>query len=76
MSHLEKDILKGKFGKNPQLKREAKEELAEGKIEKKTGRHVKVREIAGKMKTYKCDQDHTHRGINKNGDYCPDNIPF
>lgn len=49
MSHLEKDILKGKFGKNPQLKKEAREETAEEKIEKKTGKHVKIREMAGKM---------------------------
>lgn len=50
MSHLEKDILKGKFGNNPQLKKEAREENAEEKIEKKTGKHVKIREIAGKMR--------------------------
>jgi hypothetical protein len=49
MSHLERDILKGKFGKNPQLKKEAREEDAEGKMEKKTGKKVKLREIAGKM---------------------------
>lgn len=53
MSHLEKDILKGKFGKNPQLKKEAREENAEERIEKKTGKHVKVREMAGKMKIAK-----------------------
>lgn len=50
MSHLEKDILKGKFGKNPQLKKEAREEDAEEKVEKKTGKHVKIREVAGKMR--------------------------
>lgn len=50
MSHLEKDILKGKFGKNPQLKKEAREETAEEKVEKKTGKHVKIREMAGKMR--------------------------
>ncbi len=33
--HLEKDILKGKFGKNPKLKKEAKEELVESKGKKK-----------------------------------------
>jgi hypothetical protein len=50
MSHLERDIKKGKFGNNPQLKKEAREEEAEEKVEKKTGKHVKIREIAGKMK--------------------------
>ncbi len=50
MSHLERDILKGKFGNNKQLKKEAREEDAEEKVEKKTGKHVKIREIAGKMK--------------------------
>jgi hypothetical protein len=29
--HLERDILKGKFGKNPKLKKEAREELSEKK---------------------------------------------
>ena len=49
MSHLEKDIIKGKFGRNKQLKKEAREELAEEKVEKKTGKKVKIREIAGRM---------------------------
>lgn len=53
MSHLEKDILKGKFGKDKTLKKEAREELAEEKVEKKTGKHVKLREVAGKMKRIK-----------------------
>lgn len=34
--HLEKDILKGKFGKNKLLKKEAREELEEVKDLKKT----------------------------------------
>ncbi len=50
MSHLEKDILKGKFGGNKTLKKEAREELAEERIESKTGKHVKVCEMAGKMR--------------------------
>lgn len=54
MSHLERDILKGKFGKNKVLKREAREEEAEEKVERKTGKKVKIREIAGKM--HKCVQ--------------------
>lgn len=29
--HLERDILKGKFGKNKELKKEAREELSEMK---------------------------------------------
>lgn len=53
MSHLERDILKGKFGKNKELKKEAREENAEEKVEKKTGKKAKVREIAGKMKVKK-----------------------
>lgn len=53
MSHLERDIAKGKFGKNPQLKKEAREEDAEEKVERKTGKHVKIREIAGKLKKIK-----------------------
>ena len=53
MSHLEKNILKGKFGKNKELKKEAREELVEEKVEKKTGKKAKVREIAGKMKVKK-----------------------
>lgn len=66
MSHLEKDILKGKFGKNPQLKKEAREEEAEEKVEKKTGKKVKIREIAGKMKKFDMKKDlakymHEHR---------------
>lgn len=50
MSHLEKDIIKGKFGKNPQLKKEAREEEVEEDIRNKTGKKVKIREVAGKMK--------------------------
>ena len=53
MSHLEKDILKGKFGKNKTLKKEAREEDEEEKVEEKTGKKVKIREIAGKMKKIK-----------------------
>lgn len=40
MSHLEHDILKGKFGKNKELKKEAREELKEAKgeaLKKKSG---------------------------------------
>lgn len=57
MSHLEKDIIKGKFGQNPQLKKEAREELAESKVEQKTGKHIKIREIAGKMRRDPNDSD-------------------
>lgn len=57
MSHLERDIIHGKFGQNPQLKKEAREELTESKIEKKTGKHVKIREIAGKMRRDPNDSD-------------------
>jgi len=40
--HLEKDILKGKFGKNKELKKEAREELAEME-EKKKGMAKKMK---------------------------------
>lgn len=69
MSHLEKDILKGKFGNNPQLKKEAREEEAEESVEKKTGKHVKIREIAGKMQKINMKKWHL-----KHGDY-PDAKP-
>lgn len=54
--HLERDILKGKFGKNKQLKKEAREELAEAKseaLEKKKGEkceHVMIKTHYG----YRC----------------------
>lgn len=40
--HLEKDILKGKFGKNKQLRKEAREEIAETK-DKKYGMAKKMK---------------------------------
>lgn len=52
--HLEKDILKGKFGKNKQLKKEAREEIEEIKEEHKKGcdceKCSKKSDMAKKMK--------------------------
>jgi len=42
--HLEKDILKGKFGKNKRLKEEAEEELEEVKGKKKGRKLAKALE--------------------------------
>lgn len=42
--HLEKDILKGKFGNNKRLKREAREEFEEMKGKKKGDALVKALE--------------------------------
>lgn len=59
--HLEKNILKGKFGQNKELKKEAREEIHEmkGKMAKKMKHHGKkphhhlnkYSEIAGEVNT-------------------------
>jgi len=55
--HLERNILKGKFGNNKELKKEAREEIAEHNAEEKAetpyfkgGKHPKVKDMAKKMK--------------------------
>jgi hypothetical protein len=61
--------------------------IAGGKRDKSIGKIIsngnvldQKKSMAKKMPkekgSYKCDEGHTHRGMNKNGDYCPDNIPF
>ncbi len=59
--HLEKDIIKGKFGSNPNLKREAVDELKESKkgklMAKALDKFIKKNKGAGKQTKYlkECD---------------------
>lgn len=48
--HLAKDILKGKFGSNKSLKREAREEMAEYKGGKSSKERMKYFKAKGPLK--------------------------